>query len=242
MSSLARQIGFTLIEIAFVLLIMGLLTKTFVGPMASAQKHKLYTTTEAELQAIKEGLLAYVVATGVLPCPIAVETPFASNASVQSSVVCNRSQGGVPAVTLSLSGAIDSQGALLDAWNRPYLYAVSLSSHSTRGDASSPDWLVVGEASSVGVPHLEASLKLCLHAAQGECSMNKTRASNLAFVVLSRGKIDSDVTDEIENRDSDNIFVINDRSSDSLVEFDDQLVWSSKQEVMYWMLRAAWLP
>ena len=72
--------------------------------------------------------------------------------------------------------------------------------------------------------------------------MNQVRANELAFVVVSNGRKISQSARETENSDEDNIFVVAEYSIEETTAFDDQVVWSSAQEVMYWMLRAAWLP
>jgi hypothetical protein len=148
----------------------------------------------------------------------------------------------VPAAVLGLSGAIDSQGALLDAWNRPYKYAVSLSSHSLKGDQLLPDWTTAGEASNVGLRNLSSDFELCIEPSRGVCANRKTRAKNLAFLVISLGEDDSTKGLQVENQDGDTTFLINEYSINADSPFDDLVVWSSTQDLLYWMLRAGWLP
>ena len=230
--------GFTLIELAIVLLIIGLLSKNRLEPIAFAQERQRYSKSYSNLQFIKESLLAHVVATGTLPCPISANKPSGAN----TSIVCNVDQGGIPAAILGIAGAVNEHGALLDEWGRDYLYAVSLSSHPAEGDQHLPDWTTVGEASAVGIANLRGSLALCMRATAVSCPMNQVRANELAFVVVSNGRKISQAARETENSDGDNIFVVAEYSIEGSTAFDDQVVWSSAQEVMYWMLRAAWLP
>lgn len=230
--------GFTLIELAIVLFIVGLLSKNVLKPIASAQERQRYYENKYSLQLIKESLLAHVVATGTLPCPTSANNP----SSLNTTKVCIVDQGGIPAAQLGIAGAVDEHGALLDEWGRAFLYAVSLTSHPVEGRKHLPDWTSVGEASAVGIPNLRGSLALCTREVSVRCPRHQVRANELVFVVVSYGKNIAQSALEIENSDGDSLFVAAEYSIEETSAFDDQVVWSSAQEVMYWMLRAAWLP
>lgn len=237
------QGGFTLVEIAIVLLIMGLLTSTLLEPMTIAQQHKKFDITRSELRKIKDSLHAHLVAVGYLPCPItSVMVNQSALAGSQGDTECQIEQGFIPAVALGLSGSIDTNGALLDVWNRPYRYAVSLNNHSSEGNQRLPDWTTPGEASNVGLRHLSSNFVLCNQPSRAACSNRNVRAENLAFVVLSLGQDNSTQGAQSENQDNDEVFVINTLSIRPGSPFDDQLIWSSTQDILYWMLRAGWLP
>jgi prepilin-type N-terminal cleavage/methylation domain-containing protein len=236
------QCGFTLVEIAIVLFIVGLLTRTLLEPIAIAQKHRQFDLTRSELQQVKDSVHAHLVAHGYLPCPHAGSKVNQLSSDHTSGVECEVLEGSVPAVLLGLSGAIDSNGSLLDVWNRPYRYAVSLSNHTTKGNQRFPDWTTRGEASNVGLRYLSSNLVLCVEPSQAACAKNKVRANNLAFVVLSLGQDVSASGAQLENQDGDETYIINPLSIRADSPFDDQIVWSSTQDVLYWMLRAGWLP
>lgn len=236
-----HQRGFTLVEIAIVLLIVGLLTRTLIEPISTARQHKQFDLTRSELQQVKDSLHAHLIAHGYLPCPI-LNADVNQVSNSEEGGVCEVRQGYVPAVVLGLSGAINSHGALLDVWNRPYVYTVSLSNHTSKGNIRFPDWTTPGEASNVGLRHLSAELVLCVEPSRAACPKRQVRANNLAFVVLSLGRDDSTTGAQSENQDGDETFVINPLSIRTDSPFDDQIVWSSTQDILYWMLRAAWLP
>lgn len=241
MTCQGKQYGFTLVEVAIVLLIVGLLTRTLLTPLIVAQQHKQYELTRTELLQVKDSLLAHLVARGYLPCPIGSLSSSAS-ADDPGRLECLFQEGGVPAVALGLSGAIDSHGALLDEWNKPYRYALSLNNHSSLGDQRLPEWTSPGEASNVGLRHLSSNLVLCIKPSPARCANRDARANDIAFVVLSLGKDDSTNGAQLENQDGDETFVVNALTVNSESPFDDQMVWSSTQDVIYWMLRSAWLP
>ena len=242
-----------------VLLILGLLTKAALPPLSEAQRHRQHRQAEQELQSVKESLWAHVIATGALPCPVAFSSGALSPAALSPEALsqidadtghCRLSHGGVPARLLGLPGAIDRHGALLDPWNQPYRLTVSLVSHDSLGDPSSPDWTTPGEASRIGVAALSADLVLCTRRVQGRCPHQDVRADQLAFVLLSTGADAASTsaarpgseTTQSENLDGDEIFVIQPPSIVATDPFDDQLVWGTAAETRYWLLRAGWLP
>lgn len=247
--------GVTLVEMAIVLLILGVLTRAAIAPLSASRKHRNHRLAEVSLQTIKDGLWAHVVATGVLPCPVPLDqqgiAPTIRTTTSQrepqssgqrSSSICQIAYGGVPARALGLAGAMDINGALLDPWNRPYRFSVSSASHAGRGASPLPDWTTPGEASSVGIGELRADLVLCTRASATGCPSSDTRASQLAFVVLSTGEDTTTLGDQSDNQDDDNVFVLQELSITADHPFDDQLVWGTAAETLYWMLRAGWLP
>ena len=236
------QSGFTLVEIAIVLLIVGLLMRTVLEPIGIAQQQKRINSTRTELELVKDSLHAHLVAHGFLPCPIKTNALSLQRNDSAAGDECRVSQGGVPAVVLGLSGAIDAKGVLLDAWNRPYRYTVSLQNHSSMGNPRLPDWTTQGEASNVGLRYLSSDIVLCIQPSRASCTRKNVRAKHLAFVVLSHGQDNSSTGAQTENLDGDETFVVNALSTSQESPFDDQLVWSSAQDVMYWLLRAGWLP
>lgn len=251
----SRLRGATLVEMALVLLILGVLTRAAITPLTAAQKHRDHRLAESGLQAIRDGLWAHVVATGALPCPVALNQqwtspempapmsrrePLSTDQRVQSS--CQVASGGVPARELGLAGAMDIAGALLDPWNRPYRLAISLASHAERGSVPLPDWTTPGEASSIGIAHLTGDLVLCTRSAGTRCPSSDIRANQLSFVVFSTGDDSSLSGDQSENQDADTVFVLQENSIRPDHPFDDQLVWGTAAETLYWMLRAGWLP
>ncbi|ASJ76235.1 type II secretion system protein [Granulosicoccus antarcticus] len=248
-----RQRGVTLVEMALVLLILGVLTRAAITPWAAVQKHRNYRLAEHQLQTIKEGIWAHVIASGVLPCPLALNqlpvsvglTMTPVGALQQGSVGqghCRITQGGVPARELGLAGSLSSSGALLDPWNRPYQLAVSLVSHAERGSVSQPDWTTVGEVSSVGIAEMVADLVLCNRAVGARCPGTDTRANQLTFVVFSTGADASSAGEQSENQDADTVFTLLEQSVSAESPFDDLLIWGTASETLYWMLRAGWLP
>jgi len=242
--TLNSQQAFTLVELALVLLVLGVLTRSLIGPLTGARNLMDRRTTTEQLDTIKQSLLGHVVATGVLPCPITPSstTGFDFQVNDELSGACPDSIGGLPAGLLGLSGVIDGNGQLLDVWNRPFRYAISLDNHAHRGDIELPDWTSAGEASRVGLRELGASITVCSQKHENTCPRTHVRANSVVFVVLSMGKDDSSAGSQTENQDNDLEFLLQDESIDAATMYDDQLVWATAPDIMYWMLRSGWLP
>jgi len=225
-----------------VLLILGLLTRSLIQPLTSARTHGQHRQTINHLEKIKQAMLAHVVAHGALPCPVSSNTSPSVANDESDTRRCLISVGGVPAVQLAIDGPIDGYGALLDEWGRSYRYAISGENHDIKGDVGSLDWTSSNDASAVGIKNMVAGLILCSKAVETRCPDNATRASNIAFVVLSQGQNIDANTLQSENADDDNVFLLRDHSIENQAIYDDYLAWSSAEEALYWMLRAGWLP
>ena len=61
--------GFTLIELAMVLFILGLLLSSFLAPLAARVEQRERNETEIQLEEIKDVLFGYVIRQGQFPCP-----------------------------------------------------------------------------------------------------------------------------------------------------------------------------
>ena len=187
-------------------------------------------------------MLAYVVAHGALPCPLSIDNPRPGADAESDRPNCSNSLGGVPAAQLAMDGAVNESGALLDAWGRAYRYIVSSENHGTKGDVDSLDWTTATDASDIGLESMSASLVLCSRSVETSCPGSATRASNIAFVILSQGENINSSALQNENVDDDNIFVLSEYSIEEQAIYDDYLAWLSAEEALYWMLRAGWLP
>lgn len=232
------------------LLIMGLVAKSAVGPLAALQEHGKRRQAAQQLQHIRDAVIAHVVAYGALPCP-AISQPKSNIASLGHAVVphhtksgriCTVGDGWVDAYKLRIGGAVNVNGALLDPWGREYRYVVSQDSHASYGNPELPDWTTPGEATAVGVEHLVSSLVLCKARARGRCAASSVRSDQIAFIVFSTASDNSAKGLQQENLDRDNVYVSSDESIVNGAEYDDLMVWSSTADVSYWMLRMGWLP
>lgn len=244
------QRAFTLIEMAFVLLILGLLTRLAVGPLAALSEHGKRSQARQELQDIRSTVFAYLVSYGSLPCPMSVSIQLPAAPDDQNLIstqgdndpVCSTAHGWVSANEFRLQGRVNPVGALIDPWGREYRYSVSLENNAEFGNTALPDWTTPGEASLVGVTGLSSELTLCNSLSGSGCSGLRVRSDQIAFVVSSTGADDSAGGLQHENQDDDNYFLVSDESVVPGSEFDDLIVWGATADVIYHWLQIGWLP
>ncbi len=111
--------GFTLIEIAIVLVIVGLLLGGLLMPLASQVEAQRRTETEKTLKEINEALIGYAMVNGQLPCPAdpAIATGAVNAGVLRATCTGASALGVVPWVTLGVSE--------VDAWGRRFTYRVT---------------------------------------------------------------------------------------------------------------------
>jgi prepilin-type N-terminal cleavage/methylation domain-containing protein len=109
--------GFTLVEIAVVLVIIAILTTAIAVPLAAQIEQTRTSETTRQLEAIKEAIYGFAIANGRLPCPAngatGVESFNAGGDATNGN--CTSTSGFLPGSTLGLSG-LDASGFATDAW------------------------------------------------------------------------------------------------------------------------------
>jgi prepilin-type N-terminal cleavage/methylation domain-containing protein len=122
------QKGFSLVEIAIVLVVVGLLVSGGLLGLAPVLQGNKISQTNAQMDKIEQALVLYVIQNGCLPCPAApgaTMTGQASDAAGEYSAgsctsggtnLCDPVQGPVPWVNLGLSrdDVIDAYGNFID--------------------------------------------------------------------------------------------------------------------------------
>jgi prepilin-type N-terminal cleavage/methylation domain-containing protein len=117
-----RPKGFSLAEIAVVLLIVSILVVAIGIPVATQREVKGTQRTEIALREVKEALAGFMMSNGRLPCPATVNG--LENVVSITTGVCVAYTGFVPAATLGLT-PVNAAGFLIDDWNNPIRYAVA---------------------------------------------------------------------------------------------------------------------
>jgi prepilin-type N-terminal cleavage/methylation domain-containing protein len=260
--------GFSLIEIAVVLIIISVLFAMIAIPLATQIDLRRTEDTQRQLEAIKEALIGYAVANGRLPCP-AIATSngneaFAAGGNATNGN-CQQFVGFLPAATLGLS-PVDANGFALDAWgltqNR-IRYGVSALASPSGTPATCINAIVTNVFTRTDGMRLATMacladtnpslnmLRICSStptgaagAATGCTSLLTTKAP---FVLLSLGKnaatggID---TDEAHNVDTDAYFVSHTPTPAGSAngEFDDVVTWGSLSALFARMVQAGRLP
>jgi len=267
-----KQPGFTLIEIAVVLVLVGLLLGSFIGSVTQRIETSQRENTKKQLADIKTALLGFASARGRLPCPTTTtgngnEQPVGGSTLVTP---CTLQHGFIPGKTLGVIGTYNRDNLLEDVWGNPIRYSVTTNNNNAFTTAYTVTF--AGGIKDVGMANLQPDLVIC-DADSGlnsVCSAGvKTIILGTPFVVISLGKDGSDfVTNLAPNSDqgensgeaavaanaggenvaytvgSGNAFVSKTYSSvDSAAGlFDDLIIWESPYIIYSRMMEAGQLP
>ena len=142
----AKQKGFTLIEIAIVLLIVTILLGYTVALFPRQQELKQYRAVDREMDEVIAAIVGFAQVNGRLPCPSSPDTAGVEDDG--GTPDCDFFGGFVPVNTLGISGKLNGDSLLLDPWGNPYRYYVSSSDFD--GDLNS-DFTVARQMASVGL-------------------------------------------------------------------------------------------
>jgi len=239
--------GFTLIELAMVLFILGLLLSSFLAPLAARVEQQERNNTQIQLDEIEEILYGHVLQNAYLPCPDCTSTAggcaaATANDGVEDTVVagggltCATEVGNLPWVTLGVKST--------DEWNNIFTYRVD----DTFADRNNATTDGTGCAASAT---LNVSFSLC---SDGEIDIFSSAvatatppgdvASNVPAIIVSHGKNWAVATsaDEAENTDGDDDFVDKDYSQTGGAEFDDMVIWISPHVLRTMSVKAGILP
>jgi prepilin-type N-terminal cleavage/methylation domain-containing protein len=138
--------GFTLIEIAIVLLIVSILLGYTVALFPKQQELKQYRAADQEMDKVIAAIIGFAQVNGRLPCPA---TPLtAGSEDGGGATECNNFGGFVPVNTLGIQGKLNADSLLLDPWGNPYRYYVSNSDVDGSGDG---DFVTNGEMRAIGL-------------------------------------------------------------------------------------------
>ncbi len=243
--------GFTLTEMAIVMLIVALLIGGMIAPLSVQRDIQNSNDAQKQLSDILEALLGFAAAQGRLPCPaVGGSTGFESLLS--TGACSNNYDGFVPAITLGIAPT-NKDGYAIDLWGNPIRYALTNASannitnvFSTMGKLKAawavdpskiaPDLLVCN--TSAGITGTGGSAK---------CATNTQLTNDAVAILLSTGKKGGGTptgADELANQNNDRVFVSHVPSpSDSLHgEFDDLVVWLSPNVLFSRMIAVGQLP
>jgi len=111
--------GFTLAEMAIVLVIVGLLIGGLLTPITTQLNQQRISDTRKSVEQIKEALIGFAAANGRLPCPASAasggQESFVAGGNAANGLCSNFYNGFLPAATLGLAPS-DGQGYAVDAW------------------------------------------------------------------------------------------------------------------------------
>jgi len=225
--------GFSLVELAIAIFVITLLLGSILVPLSTQVEQRKTSETQKALEDIRQALMGFALANGYLPCPDTdndgVENVSGSN--------CVSQEGSLPLATLGVTG--------YDSWGNRYRYRV----HPSFSQRAPATLFTISTTSN---------LRVCADAA---CATPLTTlADGPPAVVLSHGKngygainsITNTVNpapislDELANTNgtADTIYVSHAQSDvgSTAGEFDDIVVWLSREVLLNRMVAAGKLP
>lgn len=264
--------GFTLTELAVVLMIVGLLLGSLMYTLSAQTEQRNFEETRRKLEVGRELLLSFAIVNGRLPCPAICTNPpicGAAESGVEASPgggVCTNSFGGfLPATTIGYQ-QVNSKGFALDAWGNPIRYAVSaatpVNSQIPRicrpvNDTTPPVTPHFTNATNLkanGIDCQPNDLVVCKSSTGitattcGPATNALTNQTVVVALVFSTGKNGAlacaTCTDEAANTNGDQVFVFHTPAPSTAAggEFDDQLLWIPVGELYARLVAAGVLP
>ncbi len=253
-----NQRGFTLAEIAIVLLIVLLLLGGMLMGLGAQIDNRNRSATQALLNETVGALLGFAATKGRLPCPASGGSNGNESASgvVGASPCTNPWNGFVPGRTLGLA-QLDPHGLLLDGWGNPVHYAVTTANSDafSTNDGIRTQWL--------GPAGLTPDLQICSSGVgvtgagttSADCPPLVRQIDNAVLVVYSLGKNGATSAggtglDESQNPNprttvaADRVFVSHEPTAATAAggEFDDIVTWLSPNILYNRMIAAGRLP
>ena len=189
-----RKRGFTLAEMAIVVLLIGIMMTMGLGVLKAQTDSAAYSVTNKKQTAIKEALVAYLRANWRLPCPdtnfVGGTAPLVPDGQENRvgavTTACTANFGVVPYVTLGLPPEM-----ALDGWNNFMSYHVS----------TAPDWSLTASfnPAAVGSITLNSAPATPLTTNAVAVVVSHGRNGNGAYTTKGSRNLAPTTADELEN-------------------------------------------
>jgi prepilin-type N-terminal cleavage/methylation domain-containing protein len=215
--------GFSLVEMAVVLVILGLLLSGLLIPLSAQRDLKDYSDTRLRLEQIREALYGYAIINGNLPCPTTTLDPSNNVSYGHRDSLCplTATSGFLPWKDLGVR-EVDSWGTprnlTSDSWNGHWVYRVD------------PAFTTIFTLTTT------ASGNIDLH--RSDTTSLTTAAERAVAVICSTGK--NRVADG-QNASFENVNPIYQDDVQSPA-FDDMCIWITRPSLFNRMVAAGKLP
>ena len=247
-----RQSGFTLIELAIVLVIVGVLIGSFLGTLGSRIDNSRRAEVKEDLDVIKSALIGYAISSGgpFMPCPCTSDcdidtTNPAGMENREADGTCTADAaagylGFLPWGTLGLKPS--------DSWSTLYSYWVDpLFSDDGSGAGTAFDLTDAGTGQiRTRSPDGTATPLIANNVIAVVYTHGKNTYGGRSVDGVGRPAIPAANVDEIENTDTNSAFISRVPSEAGAAtpggEFDDIVFWISDFEIKARMVEAGLLP
>ncbi|MES1997863.1 MAG: type II secretion system protein [Pseudomonadota bacterium] len=236
--------GFTLIEMAMVLIIITLVVGTALVPLGAQIEQRQRAETQRTLDEIKEALIGYTLANGVLPCPSGVSAGIPNG--IASPTPCPTTNliatGYIPWVTLGVNNH--------DAWGNLIRYAVA----TKFADTSNPFTLntaSLNASNTITIQSRDTAGALTTISATipaAAFSLGKNGYGALSSDYIAQSGVPANNPDEKQNIASGSLTYLSRTPAPAGTsatiggEFDDIIVWISPNVLYNRMVAAGKLP
>ena len=231
-----RATGFTLIELAIVTAIIGLLAAGAVTSFGALRTNTKIKETTRALKATELALQSFIARNGRLPCPAdptlgPADAGYASEALliIGPTQLCAEARrigvsaaywGSVPAMTLGIPPR-----DLTDGWDHQFFYVV-VGSAARPAAVTNRLWTlddnVANEIELADLPNGTAGRQVIVN--QGVAALISAGANGSGAYTLEGARLDAPVgtaVSELDNQDADIYLVTTDYSEDDATPFDD---------------------
>jgi len=266
MRSARAQVGFSLVELAVVLAIVGFLLGTLMYTLSAQTEQRNFEETRRRLEQAREQLLGFAIVNGRLPCPASATSAGLEDPAGGGTCVAGYT-GWLPARTIGYQQT-DSGGYAIDVWGNRIRYSVStaipLNTQSPRvcrpildtTPPVTPHFTHKDNMKANGIDCAPSDLLVCKSAnlppaiTGTTCggAANQIMATGLVVaIIFSTGKNGAGAAggiDEAANLNNDPIFVYHTPAPVGVAngEFDDQFTWITVGELYGRLIAAGQLP
>ena len=243
--------GFSLVELAIVLVVSAVLVGGLMVPLSAQVEQRRLADTQKQLEEIKAALMGFAAATGRLPCPASSSSNgtenFLSGGNASNGNCSNFFDGFLPAATLGLT-PVDPQGYALDAWglaqNR-IRYAVSNATSNTFTKTDGMKNAGIGNVMGQTLLYVCSSSTGITASNCGGSAGTVTLSDKAVVVIYSLGSnaaAGAAGADEQANLDADKVFVSHPKAGTAGNQFDDLVTWLGPSLLLNRMVEAGQLP
>lgn len=235
----SSQSGFSLIEVALVMVLGGILLSMFSGTLLTMISSAKMKTTQERMKSINEAIQIYATANNKLPCVAqrTVDVSAAAAANYGKEINC---AGGVPAGTDEVGGGVnririgfvptrtlnlpDETG--YDAWGSRIMYAVTRTMTDTATyDPANAGRIVINDG--LGTQLTNTATYVVFSVGRDGRGGYNTRGVQVADCEIPAGRVDIENCDYDAPGGADNTFVstMMTGSTDDANHFDDYLTY-----------------